>query len=152
MTQHFDERTINPKTELEDIFPRSNRRQKVKLFQQALGFSVDILTMKDWLVMTIFVGFVVSVIAFCYSWHYAAIGLTFFTLLSWAASKFSKEFNVSTIGQLTKKISREHYSLARRDSGTINKNEIVKTIQEVFMADHSIDRIHLTEDASLGRP
>ena len=134
LTQNLDERSIELQTKLEDIFPRTNRRQNVKHFQQALGFSVDILSMKTWLGWTLAAGFPVSLIAFFFSWQYAVAGLTFFTLLTWTASKFSKELNLSTVRELTEKISREHYSLARRQRGTMNRNEIVKSIQEVFTA------------------
>ena len=150
LTQNFDESNIEPQTKLEYIFPRSNRRRNVKHFQQALGFSVDILGMKIWLSLTLAAGFILSLFAFFFSWQYAVAGLTFFTLVTWTANKFSKELNVSTVRELTEKISREHYSLARRQSGTVNKNEIVKTIQDVFIADHLLDREHLTKDASLG--
>ena len=150
LTQTFDERNIEPRTKLENIFPRSNRRQNVKQFQQALGFSVDILSMKTWLSWTIAIGFILSLIAFFFSWQYAVSGLTFFTLFTWTVSKFSKELDISTVGELTEKISREHYSLARRQSETVNRNEIVKTIQDVFIADHLIDREHLRKEATLG--
>lgn len=150
LTQNLDERSIELHTKLEDVFPRSNRRQNIKLLQAALGFSVDILTMKTWLALTIIGGFILSLIAFFFSWQSAVAGLTFFTLLTWTASKFSKELSVSTVRELTEKISREHYSLARRQSGTMNRNEIVKTIQDIFIADHLLDREHLTKEASLG--
>ena len=150
LTQNLDERNIELQTKLEDIFPRSNRRQNIKHFQQALGFSVDILSMKSWLVWTLAAGFVVSLITFFFSWQYAVASLAFFTLATWTARKFSKELDILTVKQLTEKISREHYSLARRQSGTMNRNEIVKTIQDVFIADQFIDREHLTKEASLG--
>ncbi len=150
LTQNLDERSIELQTKLEEIFPRPNRRQNLKLFQEKLGFSVDILTMKTWLALTILVGFILSLIAFFLSWQYAVAGLTFFTLLTWTAGKFSKELSVSTVRELIEIISREHYSLARRQSGTMNRNEIIKTIQDVFIADHLLDREHLTKEASLG--
>jgi len=150
LTQNFDVSNIEPQTQLADIFPRSNRRQNVKHFQEELGFSVDILTMKTWLALTILIGFIASLVAFFFSWQYAVTGLSFFAVFTWAASKFSKELNVSTVRELTEKISREHYTLARRHSQTINRKEIVKTIQDVFIADHLIDREQLTKEASLG--
>jgi len=150
LTQNLDERNIELQTKLEDIFPRSNRRQNIKHFQQALGFSVDILSMKTWLGWTLAAGFIVSLIAFFFSWQNAVAGLTFFTLATWTARKFSKELDILTVKQLTEKISREHYSLARRQSGTMNRSEIVKTIQDIFIADQFIDREHLTKEASLG--
>ena len=150
LTQNFDESNIEPQTKMEDIFPRANRRQNVKHFQKALGFSVDILTMKTWLALTIGAGFILSLVAFFFSWQYAIAGLTFFTLFTWIVNRFSKELNVSTAGELTEKVSREHYSLVRRHSGTMNRNEIVKTIQDVFIADYLLDREHLTKEATLG--
>lgn len=150
LTQNFDESNIEPQTKLETIFPRSNRRQNVKHFQQTLGFSVDILSMKTWLALTLAAGFIISLIAFFFSWQYAVASLTVFTLVTWTANKFSKELNVSTVRELTEKISREHYLLARRQSGTMNRNEIVKTIQDVFIADNLLDREHLTREANLG--
>jgi hypothetical protein len=150
LTQNIDETNIEPQSKLEDIFPRSSRRLNVKNFQQALGFSVDILSMKTWLSVTIFVGFILSLIAFFFSWQVAVAGLTFFASFAWIVSKFSKELDISTVGELTEKISRESYSLARRHSGTVNRNEIVTTIQDVFIADHLLDGEHLTRDATLG--
>ncbi len=150
LTQTFDERNIELPTKLEDIFPRSNRRQNIQHFQKALGFSVDILSMKTWLAWTIAIGFILSIITFFFSWQYAVAGLIFFTLFTWTISKFSKELNISTVQELTEKISREHYSLVRRQNGTVNRKEITKTIQDVFIADHLIDREHLTKDATIG--
>lgn len=150
LTQNYNERSVERQTKLATIFPHSNRRQNVKCFQRALGFAVDILSMKTWLVVTIFVGFILSLVSCFFSWQVAVAGLTFFTLFACTASKFSKELDISTVGQLTEKITREHYTLARRYNGTMNRKEIVKTIQDVFIADHLIDREHLTRDATLG--
>jgi hypothetical protein len=149
LTQTFDENNITPQTKLENIFPRSNRRQDLKRFQQELGFSVDILIMKTWLALTIFIGFVVSIIGLFFNWQIALSSLSFFTLLTWLASKFSKELMISTVGELIEKISRENYSLARRHSDTVNRKEIVKVIQDVFIADHEIEREQLTNNANL---
>jgi hypothetical protein len=150
LTQDFSEDNIKPKTKLEAIFPRENRRQNLNNFQFALGFSVNILSMKTWLGWTLAAGFLGSLIAFFFSWQYAIVGLTFFTLCTWIAEKVSKELDISTVEELTNKISRENYSIARRKNGTVNKNEIVKIIQDVFVADHLIEREHLTKEASLG--
>lgn len=61
--------------------------------------------------------------------------------------EFSEELQISTVRQLTEKISREHYSQARRHFGTVNKNEIVKTIEQVFIEDWGIDKADLTRQA-----
>ena len=150
LTQNYDEKNIEPQTKLEDIFPRSNRRQKVKAFQQSLGIKVNFLTIKNWLGWTLVLCFLFSLIAFFFNWLIAISGLTFSTLATWTAYKFSKELSILTVAELTERISREHYSQTRRHSGTVNRKEIVKIIQDVFIADHLIDREHLTKDATLG--
>ena len=150
LTHSVAEKNIKPQSELEDFFPRQNRIQKVKNFQQNLGIKVDLLSMKTWLAWTILIGFTFSLIAFFFSWKIAIVGLTFFSLFSWTISKFSKEIDIATVGELTEKISREHYSQARRQIGTVNRSEIVKTIQDVFIADYSLKREDLTKEASLG--
>ncbi|MDH7460635.1 hypothetical protein QEG73_05075 [Chitinophagaceae bacterium 26-R-25] len=150
LTQTFDATNIELGTSLENVFPRLNRKKNVAHFQQALGFPVNILTMKAWLFLVIVAGFVGSLVAFFFSWLYAVSGLILFTLFSWIASKFSKELNVSTVKELTEKITREHYLSARRQRGTMNRNEIVKIIQDTFIADHFLDQESLTRDAALG--
>ena len=150
LTQNIDKKNIEIQTQLETVFPRQNRRQKVKEFQQELGITINLLSMKSWLVLTIVVGFTSSLIAFFFSWKVAVCGLLFFYILNWTLSKFSKEIEIETVGQLAEKITREYYSQARRQSKTVNRSEIVKTIQDVFIAEHFLEREHLTREAQLG--
>lgn len=150
LTQNITEKQIEPKTKLEDIFPRKQRRQNVKNFQEKLGINIDFLSMKNWLFMTILIGFILSLIAFFFKWQIAVSGLTFFILFTWTISKFSKELTLSTVGELTEKFTRENYTLARRENGTINRKELFKTIQNIFIFDHDIAKEHLTRDAKLG--
>jgi hypothetical protein len=106
--------------------------------------------MKDWLFFTIAAGFLISLITFFFSWKFALAGLSFFILFSWIISKVSKELNISTLRELTEKISRENYSEVRRQKGTVNRNEIVTIIQNVFIADHAMAKEDLTRAAILG--
>ena len=150
-TQNIEERNITPATKLEFIFPELNRRQNIQQFQLALGFSVNILTMKTWLAWSIGLGFLISIIALFINGLYAFIGFSFFALVTRVADKTAKELDLATVGELTKKISREQYASVRRQCGTLNRNEIVRTIQDLFIADHFLKREHLTREASLGR-
>ena len=150
LTQNYDEINIKPQTKLEEIFPRLNRRQNINSFEEELGFSTDILSMKTWLALTITFGFIISLSALFFSGQVAVVGLLLFTLVTLIAKVLSKELNVLTVGELTEKISREHYSLVRRQRGTVNRSEIVKTIQDVFIEDHLLVREHLTKESILG--
>ena len=149
-TQNIAEVNIKSKTRLEKIFPRSTRRQRVKKFKQELGIPVNFLTIKRLLGWAIAFCFLLSIVAFFFDWQIAVGALTLSFMFYWTANKFAKELSILTVADLAEKISREHYSQARRHSGTANKNEIVKTIQNVFIADYLMDRADLTEDASLG--
>jgi hypothetical protein len=71
-------------------------------------------------------------------------------LFSWIISKFSKELNITTLRELIEKISRENYSQVRRLKGTVNRNEIVTIIQNVFIADYAMEKEDLKRDAILG--
>ncbi len=66
LTQNLDEKNIELQTKLVDIFHRANRRKNIKQFQQALGFWVNILSMKTWLGWTLAAGFAVSINRFLF--------------------------------------------------------------------------------------
>jgi len=149
LTKQINPTCIEPSSKLEDIFPRKNRRKDIRNFKQLIDIPVDILVMKTWLLGTLVIGFMVSFIYFFFKWEYAVSGIAFFILLSWVLSKFSKEFEIPSVKELAEKITREHYSKARRSNGTINRKEIVGIIQDVFIAEHLLDREHLTLDARL---
>ena len=149
-TLQIDERSIGLATELKDLFPRKYRRRNIKRLQQQLGIKLDILRMKEWLIWTVFAGFVFSFIAFFFDWRIALSGIAFFCLFSKAASLSSKELEILTVQQLTEKIARDNYLAVRRKKGTINNNEVFKIIQDTFSADLGLDKSLLTKDASLG--
>jgi len=149
-TLHIEESNILLESRLEDLFPRHDRRKKLKKFQQYLGIKLDLLRMKEWLIWILFSFFMLSLIAFFFDWKIAISGLVFSYVVSRIASLFSKELDIRTVRQLTEKLTRENYFEVRRKKGTINKNEIFKTIQDTFIADLELDKSLLTKDASLG--
>lgn len=149
LTKQINPTCIEPSSKLEDIFPRKNRRKDIRNFKQLINIPVDILVMKTRLLGTLVIGFMVSFIYFFFNREYAVSGIAFFILLSWVLSKFSKEFEIPSVKELAEKITREHYSKARKSNGTTNRKEIVGIIQDVFIADHLLDREYLTPDARL---
>ena len=98
LTQNIDKKIINPESKFEDIFPRSNRRQQMKNFETQLGIPLNIIVVKPYISLTTFIGFVLSLIAFFFSWKTAVYGITFFSLFGWITSKFSNEFDISNCG------------------------------------------------------
>ena len=147
VTQFIDKNSINIDTELQDIFPRKNRVQKIKQLQLELGLPLKILDIKSWLGWTIFIGIVASLIMFFFKWQFAVSGLLFFITVGWTANKFfAKELDIKTVRQLTEKLVRENYVAVRRTKGTINRQEILKLITDTFSHDLDIDKAYLTRD------
>jgi hypothetical protein len=149
LTVQVDEKTINTQTKLESIFNRSNRIKTVKKFEKELGIEIDILCMKEWLCWTntiIILGFLIT---FFFSWKIALLGLVFTSLIIWTESKFSKELSIETVGKLVELIARENYSKVRSQKGTFNQQEIIKTIQNIFIADYGFEKEDLTKDTEL---
>lgn len=147
LTQLIDVKSITLDTKLQDIFPRQNRKQRVKQLQDELNITLKILDIKSWLGWTIFIGIVASLITFFFKWQFAITGLLFFIAVGWTAYKFfAKEFELTTVRQLTEKLTTENFVDVRRRKGTINRQEILKLIIDTFSNDLDIDKAYLTRN------
>lgn len=145
----IDKESITIDKDLQELFPRHNRRQKIKEFQKELGFSIDVLDIKEWMSWTIVLGFVLSIIMFFFNWQIALSGLAFSILFSWTSIKFfATELEPLTVGQLAEKLSREDYLKARCNSATVNRNEIAQKVKELFSKDLDLEESVLTRQAT----
>jgi len=151
VSQKIDGRSITPRTRLDEVFPRIGRRKKIKAFQKELGIPVNFLTMKIWLILLIIGGFITSLVAFFFNWKFALTGILTCLIFNWIAMKLRQEIEYISIGELTMKITRDHYMQVRRTPNTINRNEIVKIIQCTFMSDLDLKLSELHKDALLGK-
>jgi len=149
VSQKIDRESITPKTCLDEVFPKIDRRKKIKAFQKELGIPVNFLTMKTWLILLIMGGFIISLTAFFFNWKFALTGILTCLIFNWVATKLRQEIECISIGELTIKIVREHYMQIRRNPNTVNKNEIIKVIQCSFIADHDLELTDLKQDALL---
>jgi acyl carrier protein len=145
----IDKKSITQDTDLQFLFPRQNRRQKVKEVKIRLDARFDILEIKEWLKWTYFVGIITSLIMFFFKWQYALSGLVFFTVLGWTLNRFfATEIATQTIGQFAEKFARENYLKARRNSATINRIEIARKVKELFKTDLGLEDKALTQEAT----
>lgn len=144
-TQLTGKNSITPDTNLHQLFPRHNRRQKIEELQNELGMPIDILNIKGWLGWTIFIGIVGSLIMFFFKWQFALIGLAIFIAIGWTATKFfANEFEFVAVGQLTEKLTRENYLKSRRNSETINRTEIAQKVKDFFIKELDLEEEVLT--------
>lgn len=131
----IDKSSITHYSGLAELFQRPQRRQSIAAVENALGFKIKVLRPKDWIRETFVITHVISIIVLFAVWKIGLAGLLFSTIGEGLANKFGKEMELQTLGELAKKISRENYLHARRNSSTINKNEIILKVKELFSKD-----------------
>lgn len=147
--QGIDKAAITLDSPLQLLFTRDDRNRKIRRLQQQLGISFDILNMPTWFAYLISGGIVGALLSFFFLWQAAVTGLTFFITTGWLAGRFfSKKLTITTVRQLTEKLSREHYRALRRNPATINRSEITNKVKELFKADLAFEDHLLTREAT----
>ncbi|MEG4904713.1 hypothetical protein, partial [Microcoleus sp. F10-A1] len=141
---------LSVETGLEQLFPRQTRRRQVNSLDERLGFKTNLLRPKHWVTLCFVLVFFASLIGLYFSWQAGLAGIAFSILIYKLTYRFGKEIDIATVGKLSEKIAREHYRKIRRNSGTINRNEVAKKVKELFMADLDLEDKVLTRDATFG--
>jgi acyl carrier protein len=141
--------TIKLNTNLHELFPRGSRRQKIRDLQNELDMPIDILDIKAWMGWTIFMGVICSLIMFFFKWQLALICLAIFTAFGWTAYRFfANEFELATVGQLIKKLTRLNYLKSRRNNLTVNRNEIAQKVKDFFKEELGLEEDELTRQST----
>ena len=141
--------TITPLTTLAELFPDKNRRIKIKEFENALGFCTDILEIKEWQKWLLFLGVCVSLTMFFIKLEWALAGLCIFLLLGWIIQKlFATELKNQHVGELASKLTKEKYAAVRRTAFTVNKDEVIQTVRQLFSEELLLDETKLTPASS----
>ena len=144
----LDKNFIQPETDLENIFPKHARRQKISLLENELAFSLKILRPKHWVTTMFVLILLASIVAVFFFWQVGLTGLLLSIGGLKLSDKFGKELDLKTVGELVDKISREHYFKARRNTGTVNKKEVAEKITKLFINDLDLHPSVLTRDAT----
>jgi hypothetical protein len=144
----IDKNIITTDTDLEELFPRHNRRQKIAAVESELGFKTKILRPKYWITATLAIILIASFIGLFIFWKVGLVGLIFAIVGFNVATKFANELDLQTVGQVAEKITRENYLKARRNPTTVNKNEIAQKVKELFSKDLDLEESVLTRQAT----
>jgi hypothetical protein len=139
---------VTVETTLEQLFPRQTRHRQVNSLDEQLSFKTNILRPKHWVTISFILVFLASLIGLYFSWQAGLAGIAFSISTYKLTYKFGKEMDIITVGELSEKIAREHYRKVRRNSSTINRNEVAKKVKELFMADLDLEEEALTKDAT----
>jgi len=143
----IDKCSVRPQTKLSEICPKENRLQIISAIEEELGFKMNLLEPKRWILATFGALLLISpIIGYFYSWQIGVAGLVCALISLKLAGKLGKEMHVKTIGELANKISRENYLKSRRDA-TVNKSEIEQKVRELFANDLHLEPVVLTRTA-----
>ena len=123
---------LKPQSKLCELFPRDNRIEVVADLENEMGFHVNLLQPKRWIVY-VFAGLLMAAIALSFfnniaGFILAGIAITGLVL----AGKLGKELKVKTLGDLAEKIAREHYLTCRRNASTVNRAEVAEKVKGLF--------------------
>jgi len=138
-----DKCSVKPHSRLGKLFPRENRLEGIACVEQELGFKIDLLQPKQWIVTSFALILLASSIAFFYNWEIALGGCLASLLGLKLAGKFGKEIHLKTVGDLANKISRESNVKAKRNP-TVTRNEIEQKVHEVLAQKLQLEPVVLT--------
>jgi hypothetical protein len=147
--QLLEKNAVTPYSELEGLFPKKGRKRNILQFEKELGFSLKILKPKNWITNTLLLVLLGSLVGLFINWKFGLIGITLSAICFWIANRFGKEFTVKTVGEVADKMARENYIKSRRNPKTVNRQEIVKKIKDLFSHDLDLDPSVLNREAPL---
>lgn len=144
-----EKKEITPTTELAEIFPRKTRKNQIKTFEKNLGFKLSILRPPHFVTGFLVILLLASLITLFIEWQYGLIGLGLAIGGIWISNKLGNELNIKTVRELSEKMTRENYVISRRNSKTINKNELDKILENWFVDFLGVRKSDLTREAQL---
>ena len=138
---------ISTHTKLCILFPKEDRIQIISMVEDELGFKINLLKTKKWII-DIFVSILVLSGILCFFNLFAGVaGLLISAIALKLAGKFGKEMHLKTVGDLACKLSRENYLKVRRNN-TINKQEVEQKLRELLISDPDLEPVMLTRSAN----
>lgn len=134
---------ISTHSKLGKLFPKEGRLEAIAKVEDVLGFRINLLKPKQWIVSIFALTFITSGIFCFYNLFAGVAGLLTSAVALKLAGKFGKEMHLKTVGDLACKISRESSSKMRRN--TISKNQVEQKLRELFVNDLELQPVMLTQ-------
>lgn len=145
-TLSVPEDDIFPETMIAILFPRKLRRSQIAKIEQVLGIKTKIIRGPYWLTASLVLILFASFIGTFLDWTIGLFGILLSLLGLYFTDKFGIELELLTIGEWTEKIARENYLKARRNPQKINRNDIAKTIRDLFVHKLGLVPYSLSDD------
>ena len=135
----LNKQTIETSTLISDIIPRKGRRKQIRRIENSLGFKINILSPTAFVIGIILLLFLASLVSFFFSWEYGLIGLLISIVGFRIAYALGIELELTTVGEIAEKMTRENYIQSRRDPNTYNPNEIENLLKDWFKRDFAVE-------------
>lgn len=145
----IDKNTITPSSSLAALFPSKNRWKKMREVQQLMGIKTKLVEMSNWLFTVFVVMFLGSIVLFFFSWIYALITFGTLLLLQRIASIFNNKLCYPTLREASEYLMIFEYAAVRRNSDTVNLQEVQHVVNNVFIRKLAIEEKHLTAEEKL---
>lgn len=134
-TLGVDGKTIVPNILASEVFPRQDRRLKVRHLENHLGMKLRILRPPNWVTSMLLIAFFASILGFFVNVPIGLLGLTLSIAGFWLAGKFGNELGLQTIGQVAQEMATKNYLKSRRNPNTANPKEIKEILVYWFGRD-----------------
>lgn len=145
---YLEKKAISPELKLSELFPRKNRRVKIKELGKQLDLTLNLLHPPYWLSRTLAIILFFSFVGLFFNWQLCLLGIVLSIFGFWISAKLGNEFDLETLGQIAEKMMRDSYLKSRRNPKTFNKNEIERVLTELFINDLNLDKSKLTRDTA----
>ena len=138
---------VTTHTKLCKLFPKEDRLEAISKIEGELGFNINLLKPKQWIVIIFVLAFIGSGVFCFYNLVAGVAGLLLSGIALKLAGKFGKEMHLKTVGDLACQISRESHSKIRR-SPSVNKSEVEQKLRELFVNELELEPVLLSRRAS----
>lgn len=148
-TLNIEKREILPETKLKDLFPRNDRRARVREVERKLGFSLGLLRSPHFITIALLITFIFSLIWIFANPVYGSL-LLLLTLISFKLSDFLANcLDINSMRELVEKVTIEQYTKVRRNPGTLNRSEIDGIIKGWLVEYTGVEISELKEETKL---
>ena len=166
VVQGVDVAGISGDTQLEELFPRKGRREKIRQMEEKLGYRLHLLEPKQWVIITMVAVMAVSFFSMVRSWMIGLFGMAGGLTGYWVAVWLGTEFQYTTVGRVATELMRNRYIYGREavkgnegirrpvgggevELAAVNPEEIVKIITETFRKELGLAPWELRRDAEI---
>ena len=140
---------LTTKTLISQILPRPTRISQTKKLEKQLDLKLNILRPRHSISGSLIFILIASIIAVFFNWKVGISGLSISIIGLWLAYKIGKEIDLTTLGQVAEKMTRENYIKSRRNPKTFNKKEIEVVLKDWFADSFDLEKSKLTRGAKL---